>query len=110
PQLVGKGKAMEMILSATMLNAEEAKTWGLVNHVVPQPELIAFGTDLATKIKKNSPVAIAKAIETINAGFNKDADGFTTEIRAFGFCFGTDDFKEGTSAFLEKRKPVFQGR
>jgi len=110
PQLVGKGKAMEMILSATMLSAEEAKTWGLVNHVVPQPELLDLAKDLATKISKNSPVAIAKAIETVNAGFDKDSDGFMSEIRAFGYCFGTDDFKEGTSAFLEKRKPEFKGK
>lgn len=110
PQLVGKGKAMEMILSATMLTAEEAKTWGLVNHVVPQPELIALANELAGKIVKNSPVAISKAIEAVNAGFDKDADGFTTEIRAFGYCFGTEDFKEGTSAFLEKRKPEFTGK
>jgi enoyl-CoA hydratase len=110
PQLVGKGKAMEMILSATMLTAEEAKTWGLVNHVVPQSELLGLASDLAQKISKNSPVAIAKAIESVNAGFNKDADGFTTEIRAFGYCFGTQDFKEGTTAFLEKRKPEFSGK
>ena len=110
PQLVGKGKAMEMILSATMLTAEEAKTWRLVNHVVPQSELLGLANELAGKIVKNSPVAISKAIEAVNAGFDKDADGFTTEIRAFGYCFGTDDFKEGTSAFLEKRKPEFTGK
>lgn len=110
PQLVGKGKAMEMILSATMLTAEEAKTWGLVNHVVPQQELLALANELAAKIVKNSPVAISKAIEAVNAGFNKDADGFVSEIRAFGYCFGTEDFKEGTTAFLEKRKPVFPGK
>lgn len=109
PQLVGKGKAMEMIVSATMLTAEEAKTWGLVNHVVSQPELIALANDLAGKIVRNSPVAIAKAIETVNAGFDKHSDGYMTEIRSFGYCFGTQDFKEGTTAFLEKRKPQFQG-
>jgi enoyl-CoA hydratase len=110
PQLVGKGKAMEMIMTAGMLTAEEAKTWGLVNHVVPQTELLGLANDLAQKIAKNSPVALAKAIETVNAGFDKDADGFMTEIRSFGYCFGTEDFKEGTTAFLEKRKPEFTGR
>lgn len=110
PQLVGKGKAMEMILTASMVTAEEAKSWGLVNKVVPQSELLGLANDLAQKIARNSPVAISKAIETVNAGFDKDADGFTTEIRAFGYCFGTEDFKEGTTAFLEKRKPDFQGR
>ncbi|RZJ72022.1 enoyl-CoA hydratase-related protein [Flavobacterium sp.] len=110
PQLVGKGKAMEMILSAAMLTAEEAKTWGLVNHVVPQAELLGLANDLAQKIVKNAPIAIAKAIESVNAGFDKDSDGFTTEIRAFGYCFGTEDFKEGTTAFLEKRKPEFLGK
>lgn len=110
PQLVGKGKAMEMILTAGMLTAEEAKSWGLVNHVVPQSELLALANDLAQKIVRNSPVAISKAIETVNAGFDKKSDGFATEISAFGYCFGTDDFKEGTTAFLEKRKPVFPGK
>ena len=110
PQLVGKGKAMEMILTAAMLTADEAKTWGLVNHVVPQAELLGLANNLAQKIVKNSPVAISKAIETVNAGFSDDANGYQTEIRAFGYCFGTEDFKEGTSAFLEKRKPVFPGK
>ncbi|MBD3581644.1 enoyl-CoA hydratase/isomerase family protein [Flavobacterium selenitireducens] len=110
PQLVGKGKAMEMILTAAMLTAEEAKTWGLVNHVVPQSELLGLARSLAAKIANNSPVAVAKAIETVNAGFDKDTDGFMSEIRAFGYCFGTEDFKEGTTAFLEKRKPEFTGK
>ncbi|RZJ68414.1 MAG: enoyl-CoA hydratase [Flavobacterium sp.] len=110
PQLVGKGKALEMILSASMLTAEDAKTWGLVNHVVPQQELLPLANELATKISKNSPVAVSKAIEVVNAGFDMDANGFQAEIRAFGYCFGTEDFKEGTTAFLEKRKPVFPGR
>ncbi len=109
PQLVGKGKAMEMILTASMLNAEEAKTYGLVNYVRPIAELLDFAIELATKITKNSPIAISKAIACVNAGFSEGKDGFKTEIESFGFCFGTNDFKEGTSAFLEKRKAQFSG-
>lgn len=109
PQLVGKGKAMEMIMTATMLNAEEAKTYGLVNYVVAQEELINFTNSIAQKIVKNSPIAISKAIEAVNANYKDGVNGFETEIKSFGFCFGTNDFKEGTTAFLEKRKPDFKG-
>ena len=110
PQLVGKGKAMEMIMTAGMINAEEAKSYGLVNYVVSQAELLDFTYGIAQKIIKNSPVAIAQAIEAINANFKEGTDGYQTEIRSFGKCFGTNDFKEGTTAFLEKRKAVFQGK
>lgn len=109
PQLVGKGKAMEMIMTATMLNAEEAKTYGLVNYVVAQEELLNFTNSIAQKIVKNSPIAISKAIEAVNANYKDGVNGFETEIKSFGFCFGTNDFKEGTTAFLEKRKPDFKG-
>lgn len=110
PQLVGKGKAMEMILTAGMVTADEALDWGLVNKVVPQESLLETAKTLGAAIVKNSPVAVAKAIEVVNAGYNKDVDGFVTEIRAFGYLFGTEDFKEGTTAFLEKRKPNFTGK
>lgn len=110
PQLVGKGKAMEMIMTAGMLTADEAKTYGLVNHVVPQTELPDFCKGIAQKIMKNSPYAIAKAIKSVNANFKDGVDGYKTEIKAFGECFGSDDFKEGTSAFLEKRKASFTGK
>ncbi len=110
PQLVGKGKAMELILTAGMISADEAKTFGLVNHVVPQGELLEFCNGIAQKIMKNSPYAIGKAIKAVNANFKDGVDGFRTEIKAFGQCFGTEDFKEGTSAFLEKRKAVFTGK
>lgn len=109
PQLIGKGRAMEMIMTAGMMTAEEAHESGLVNYVVSQTELLDFCKGIAQKILKNSPVAIGKAIKAINANFKDGEDGFKTEIKAFGFCFGTEDFKEGTSAFLEKRKPDFKG-
>ncbi len=107
PQLVGKGKAMELIMTAGMLTAEEGKTSGLVNYVVPQAELLDLAKNIAGKIIRNSPVAIGKAIEAVNANFKYDVDGFRTEIKNFGECFDTEDFKEGTTAFLEKRKPTF---
>lgn len=109
PQLVGKGRAMELILTANMLTAQEALACGLVNHVVAQTELLELAKSLAEKISKNSPVAINHAIQAVNASFDKDQNGFATEIDSFGTCFGTADFKEGTTAFLEKRKPDFQG-
>ncbi len=107
PQLIGKGRAMEMIMTAGMITAEDAYRAGLVNHVVPQAELIDFTKSIAVRIMKNSPVAIGKAIKAINANFKEGVDGYQTEIRNFGKCFGTADFKEGTTAFLEKRKASF---
>ena len=109
PQLVGKGKAMEMIMSAGMLTSDEAKACGLVNYVVPQAELLEFCNSIWQKIARNSPVAISQAIKAINANFKEGINGYKTEIEAFGKCFGTEDFKEGTTAFLEKRKPNFKG-
>lgn len=110
PQLVGKGRALEMILTAAIINAETAKEYGLINHVVPQSELLDFTKEIAKKIAKNSPSAIAKAIKSVNANFKDGINGFHEEIKNFGDCFGTEDFKEGTTAFLEKRKANFQGR
>ena len=109
PQLVGKGKAMEMIMTAGMISADDAKNCGLVNHVTPQEELILLAEKIASKILRNSPVAISAAILAVNANFEDGVNGFDTEITAFGDCFGTEDFREGTTAFLEKRKPNFSG-
>ncbi len=108
PQLIGKGRAMELIMTAGMIEADRALNYGLVNHVVPQENLLSFCEDLGDKISKNSPVAIRHAIKAVNAGF-KNTDGYSAEIKSFGQCFGTADFKEGTTAFLNKRKADFPG-
>ncbi len=105
--LVGKGKAMEMITTAGMLSANEAKEWGLVNYVCSQEDLISMSEKIASKIKSNSPMAIARAIKSVNAGFITGVDGFEVEKEEFGNCFGTPEFIEGTTAFMEKRKPNF---
>jgi len=110
PQLIGKGRAMEMIMTAGMVSAEEGFRNGLVNHVVPQSELLDFTRGIASKIMRNSPFAIGRAIKCVNANFKDGVNGFETEIRNFGKCFGTEDFKEGTTAFLEKRKAAFSGK
>ena len=98
---------MEMITTAGMLSAVEAKEWGLVNHVCSQKDLIPMAEKLALKIKRNSPMAIAKAIKSINAGFIDGVNGYEVEISEFGSCFETLEFVEGTTAFMEKRKPNF---
>jgi len=109
-QLVGKGKAIEMIATAGMIKADEAMQFGLLNHVVKAEELIDKAMEIAHQISKNSTVAIAAAIRAVNAGFKDGQNGFDKEIEEFGNCFGTADFKEGTTAFLEKRKANFPGK
>jgi enoyl-CoA hydratase len=109
PQLVGKGRAMEMIMTAGMIDADKAFAYGLVNHVVSPEELLPLCVKIASRISNNSTVAIKQAIKVVNASFKYDVDGYAAEIDAFGHCFGTDDFREGTSAFLEKRKADFPG-
>lgn len=106
-QIAGKGRAMEMILSAKMIDAATALSYGITNKVVPIEELIETAKKMAKKIIKNSPMAIAKAIQCINANYTSGVDGLAFEVSAFGDCFGTSEFKEGTSAFLEKRKADF---
>ena len=108
-QLVGKGRAIEIITTAEMITAEKALTIGLVNYVVPQSELIAKAEEILTKIKARAPLAIASAIKAVNASLKDGVNGFDVEIEEFANCFQTADFKEGVSAFLEKRKAVFKG-
>ena len=107
-QLVGKGRALEMIMTAKMISAQEAVNFGLANHIVVQEQLLDFCLDIASKIARNSSTAIASAINSVNAGYKDSVNGFQVEIEEFGKCFGTPDFNEGTAAFMEKRKPVFK--
>lgn len=106
-QLIGKGKAFELLMTADMIGADEALSLGLVNYVVPMENLIAKAEEIIGKIKSQSPMAIAAIVECVDAYFTDGVNGFDTEAKAFGKCFGTKDFKEGVGAFLEKRKPAF---
>lgn len=110
PQLVGKGRAMEMIMTAGMIDAKQALEYGLVNHVTSQEDLLPLAESIAQKIMKNSTVAIASAIRAVNANYTDGINGFSVEIEEFGNSFGTSDFREGTAAFLEKRKAEFPGK
>jgi enoyl-CoA hydratase len=109
PQLIGKGRAMELVMTAGMLDSTTALNYGLVNYVVTQEELLPLAEKIASKIMRNSSVAIGKAIRAVNANYKDGVNGFNIEIEEFGACFGTADFKEGTTAFLEKRKADFKG-
>lgn len=106
-QLIGKSKALELLMTADMIGAEEAHRLGLVNYVVPPDQLMAKTLELMGKITAQSPRAIAGIVRCVDAFYKDGVDGFQFEIEEFGRCFGTDDFKEGVSAFLEKRKANF---
>ena len=107
--LVGKGKAMELMMTGNMINADEAKSLGLVNYVETQENLISKAKEILNTILAKSPVAISKVIAAVNSFYHFDKDGFDEEANLFGEVFSTNDKKEGTTAFLEKRKPVFKG-
>ncbi len=107
-QLIGKGRAIEMLISANMIDANTALQYGLVNYVVPQQQLIEKATSILSVINTKAPLAVAKCIEAANSVFrNKD---YKTELNGFLNCFGTEDMKEGTAAFLEKRQAKFTGK
>lgn len=109
-QLIGKGRAMEMLMSAAMIDAATALQYGLVNYVVPQEELLAKTVTILDLINSKAPIAVGKCIEAANAVFDETRNGYEVEINAFGSCFGTEDMQEGTRAFLEKRKAMFKGK
>ena len=109
-QLIGKGKAMELLLTADMIKADEAHRLGLANHVVPVGEEVAKAKEIINKIATKAPIAIAKTIECVNAYFDKTVDGFKTEVNNFGETMVTEDAREGATAFLEKRKANFKGK
>ena len=109
-QLIGKGRAIELLISGSMINADTALQYGLVNYVVPAEELLNKTIEILSLINTKAPLAIAACISSVNAVYDETINGYTTEVNAFGECFITDDMKEGTSAFLEKRKANFVGR
>jgi enoyl-CoA hydratase len=109
-QLIGKGRAIELLISANMIDANTALQYGLVNYVVSQDELLNKAKALLSLINSKAPLAIASCIKSANAVFNETINGFDLEIKEFGNCFDTEDMKEGTSAFLEKRKANFTGK
>lgn len=109
-QLVGKGKAIELMLTGDMIDANEALALGLVNYKVNNnEEMLAKAEEILAKIKTKAPLAVGMVIDCVKAVFTSGENGYQTEANSFSRCCGTEDFKEGTSAFLEKRKPDFKG-
>lgn len=108
-QLIGKGRALEFLMTGDMMDAQTALNYGLVNHVVAPDQLMAKAEEILNKIKNKAPMAIASVIRCVNAYYEKRADGNNVEINEFGNFFGSEDFIEGTKAFLEKRPAKFAG-
>jgi enoyl-CoA hydratase len=109
-QLIGKGRALELLMAATMIDAKTALQYGLVNYVVPAEELLSKARSILELINTKAPIAVAKCITAANAVHDESKNGFEEEVKAFGECFSTEDMKEGTAAFVEKRKAVFTGK
>ena len=109
-QLIGKGRAIELLITGNMLNAATALQYGLVNYVVPQEELLTKTLSILELVNTKAPLAVGRCIKAANAVFDNTIDGFSEEVKLFGECFATQDMVEGTSAFLEKRTPVFNGK
>lgn len=109
-QLVAKGKAIELMMTGEMIPAEEAYRIGLVNHVTSKDGLMPKCKQILEKIMSNAPLSVAQIVECVNAAYNEEEDGFQTEANSFSICCKSEDFKEGTAAFLEKRKANFKGK
>jgi enoyl-CoA hydratase len=107
-QLIGKGRALELLMTGNMIDASIALEYGLVNHVVPQDDLLPKAKMILEQVISKAPLAVSKCITAANAVFTNE-NGYEVELRSFGECFSTNDMKEGTAAFLEKRKPHFKG-
>lgn len=110
PQLIGKGRALELLMSANMIDAQTALHYGLVNHVTSPEELLPKAKEILNNINSKAPLAVSGCISAVDAFYNKQINGFKSEVEIFGNCFGTEDMKEGTAAFLEKRKANFKGK
>jgi len=111
PQLIGRGRALELLMTADMVGAHEAFRIGLANHVVPAGEEVKKAKEIIEKIATKGPIAIAKIVECVDAHFDGVRDGFALEVDEFGnIANNTEDFKEGTTAFVEKRKANFKGK
>jgi enoyl-CoA hydratase len=109
-QLMGKGRAMELIMTGALIDANTALQYGLVNHVCAPEELMNTTLSILKTINTKAPLAVAKAITAINAVYNETKDGYIVELTGFGDSFATEDMKEGANAFLAKRKPSFKGK
>jgi enoyl-CoA hydratase len=108
--LIGKGRAFEYLMTGDMMDANQALSYGLVNYTeVDKEAAMAKAKDILEKISSKAPIAIGLVVDCVNAVFNQDENGYQTEANAFARCCGTDDFKEGAAAFMEKRKPEFKG-
>jgi enoyl-CoA hydratase len=108
-QLIGRNRSMELLMSGNMLSGKEAMDYGMVNKVTTPEELLPKTKEILTLIQTKAPVAVTKVIECVN-NFDHTQEGYDFEIEKFGECFNTEDMKEGTAAFMEKRKPVFKGK